>query len=97
MATASPPPGPRRDAVITPNGLPADPTRRKLLEALASGELRDADAYQAAGVEPLAGSYHAGALRLAGLVSVRRDGKRLFYALTAAGRMLVATARPGAR
>lgn len=63
----------------------ADPTRRRIVELLGSGE-------QAAGaiganfqVSPPAISQHLRTLREAGLVRVRSDGQRRLYSLDPAG------------
>lgn len=76
----------------------ADPTR--LLVALSlreAGELCVCDlAWVSERSEKLV-SHHARALRSAGLVESRRDGKMVMYALTEAGRALLETFVPTAR
>jgi DNA-binding transcriptional ArsR family regulator len=70
----------------------ADPTRLTLAVALrdAEGELCVCDlAWVAERSEKLV-SHHVRALRAAGLVRSRRDGKMVMYALTDTGRALVA-------
>jgi DNA-binding transcriptional ArsR family regulator len=69
----------------------ADPTRLTVAVALrdAEGELCVCDlAWVAERSEKLV-SHHVRALRAAGLVRSRRDGKMVMYALTDAGRALV--------
>ena len=62
-------------------GMLADPTRLRLLAALVAGE-QDVTALTAtAGSARPAVSQHLGKLRLAGLVRVRREGRRQVYAL----------------
>jgi DNA-binding transcriptional ArsR family regulator len=62
-------------------GMLADPTRLRLMAALRDGE-QDVTALTAtAGAARPAVSQHLGKLRLAGLVRVRRDGRRQVYAL----------------
>ena len=71
----------------------SDPTRLTLAVALrdADGELCVCDlAWVAERSEKLV-SHHVRVLRAAGLVRSRRDGKMVMYALTGAGRMLVAS------
>jgi DNA-binding transcriptional ArsR family regulator len=59
----------------------ADATRLRLVAALAGGE-RDVTALTAAvGAARPAVSQHLGKLRLAGLVTVRREGRRALYAV----------------
>lgn len=65
----------------------ADPTRRRILELLAAGERTagdvTAEVRAATGLSQPAVSQHLAALREAGLVSVRVDGARRFYAVRA--------------
>ncbi|BCY10280.1 metalloregulator ArsR/SmtB family transcription factor [Actinoplanes sp. L3-i22] len=62
-------------------GMLADPTRLRLLAALVPGE-RDVTALTGvAGAARPAVSQHLGKLRLAGLVRVRREGRRQVYEL----------------
>jgi DNA-binding transcriptional ArsR family regulator len=69
----------------------ADPTRLTLAVALreADGELCVCDLSWVAERSEKLVSHHVRALRTAGLVSSRRDGKMVMYALTDTGRVLV--------
>jgi DNA-binding transcriptional ArsR family regulator len=69
----------------------ADPTRLMLAAALreAEGELCVCDLSWVAERSEKLVSHHVRALRAAGLVSSRRDGKMVMYALTDSGRALV--------
>ncbi len=75
-----------------------DPTRLTLASALAdTDELCVCDlAWVAERPENLV-SHHLRTLRGAGLVSSRREGKMVMYAVTAAGRALLAVVRPDAQ
>jgi DNA-binding transcriptional ArsR family regulator len=75
----------------------ADPTRLTLAAALAdTDELCVCDlAWVAERPENLV-SHHLRALRSAGLVSSRRDGKMVMYAVTDQGRSLLTAIAPGA-
>src|SRR4051812_6733801 len=69
----------------------ADPTRLMLAHALREGELCVCDlAWVAERAENLV-SHHVRALRSAGLVRSRRDGKMVMYSLTERGRELLAS------
>ena len=57
----------------------ADPTRRAILEALAGGEAPVKDLTARFDVSQPAVSQHLAALRDAGLVAGRRDGRRVYY------------------
>ena len=57
----------------------ASPTRLRIVEALAVGELCVCDLAVVAGVSQSAVSHHLGMLRNAGIVEPRRDGKHNFY------------------
>lgn len=58
----------------------ADPTRLRMLWALRDGAERDVTTLAgAAGVSPTGASQHLSKLRLSGLVSTRRDGRRVLY------------------
>jgi ArsR family transcriptional regulator, lead/cadmium/zinc/bismuth-responsive transcriptional repressor len=82
---------PRRTGVLTPFTL-ADPTRLTLTAALAKAEeLCVCDLAWIAERSQNLVSHHLRALRVAGLVASRRDGKMVLYALTAAGRALLET------
>ena len=69
----------------------ADPTRLTLAVALrdADGELCVCDLSWVAERSEKLVSHHVRALRAAGLVRSRRDGKMVMYALTETGRVLV--------
>jgi DNA-binding transcriptional ArsR family regulator len=58
----------------------ADPTRLRIIWALLHGEHSVNDLADHVGAQPPAVSQHLAKLRLAGLVAVRRDGNRMFYA-----------------
>ncbi|MCC6224042.1 MAG: helix-turn-helix transcriptional regulator [Thermoleophilia bacterium] len=69
----------------------ADPTRLELAAALAGAdELCVCDLAWIAGRSQNLVSHHLRSLRGAGLVSSRRDGKMVMYALTGDGRTLLA-------
>src|SRR5512135_2313457 len=57
----------------------ADPTRIKVLWALAQGESSVSCLAELAGTSPTAVSQHLAKLRLAGLVSTRRQGTFVYY------------------
>lgn len=68
-----------------------DPTRLMIAAALAEGgELCVCDTAWVVGQAQNLVSHHLRQLRTAGLVSARRDGRLVRYALTARGRTLVA-------
>ncbi len=69
----------------------ADPTRLMLAVALrdAEGELCVCDLSWVAERSEKLVSHHVRALRAAGLVSSRRDGKMVMYSLTGSGRALL--------
>ena len=76
---------PVRDSVVAAAtlvlGMLADPTRLRLMARLIDGE-QDVTALTAAvGAARPAVSQHLGKLRLAGLVIVRRDGRRSVYSV----------------
>src|SRR5207244_9243188 len=82
---------PTEDAELAASGAKAlaDPTRLMLAHALREGELCVCDlAWVAERAENLV-SHHVRALRSAGLVRSRRDGKMVMYALTDRGSELV--------
>jgi DNA-binding transcriptional ArsR family regulator len=60
----------------------AEPTRLRILWALFSGEQSVGRLAELVGVAPSAVSQHLAKLRLARLVSTRREGTRIFYAAT---------------
>jgi len=59
----------------------ADPTRRRILEMLATRELPAGEIARRFDMTPPAVSQHLKLLRAAGLVQVRRDAQRRIYAL----------------
>jgi DNA-binding transcriptional ArsR family regulator len=59
----------------------ADPTRMKILCALAQGESSVSCLAELAGASPTAVSQHLAKLRLAGLVTDRRQGSFIFYSV----------------
>jgi ArsR family transcriptional regulator len=61
-----------------------DETRLRLLEILATGERCVADLMDALGLGQSLVSHHLRALREAGLVTVRRDGRWVYYAISEA-------------
>jgi DNA-binding transcriptional ArsR family regulator len=75
----------------------ADPTRLTLAAALAdTDELCVCDLAWVAGRPENLVSHHLRTLRGAGLVSSRRDGKMVVYAVTEAGRALLVAVRASA-
>jgi DNA-binding transcriptional ArsR family regulator len=76
-----------------------DPTRLKIAAALqlGGGELCVCDLAWITELPDKLVSHHCGVLRVAGLASSRRDGKLVFYRLTATGdRLLAALTATGA-
>jgi DNA-binding transcriptional ArsR family regulator len=59
----------------------ADPTRRRILAVLRSGEQPVGEIVRHAGIHQSGVSRHLGILQEAGFVSVRPDGQRRLYAL----------------
>lgn len=59
----------------------ADPTRRQILEDLRGGELAAGEIASRFAISAPSISRHLGVLRGAGLVTERRDGNRILYAL----------------
>lgn len=59
----------------------ADPTRRRIVEALRDGELQVGDVVAKAGVHQSGVSRHLRILHESGFVSMRPDGQRRLYAL----------------
>ena len=57
----------------------ADPTRRAIFERLAHGETSVSDLVERFDVSQPAVSQHLSALKKAGLVAQRRDGRRVYY------------------
>ncbi|WP_030752943.1 metalloregulator ArsR/SmtB family transcription factor [Streptomyces griseus] len=74
----------------------ADPTRRQILEDLRGGELAAGEIAARFSISAPSISRHLGVLRGAGLVTERREGNRIIYALaqdrlaTSIGRFLSA-------
>jgi DNA-binding transcriptional ArsR family regulator len=62
-----------------------DPTRRAVYERLSEGEMNVADLKAGLPISQPAVSQHLAALKLAGLVSERRDGRRTFYRIEPEG------------
>ncbi|MFY0521897.1 ArsR/SmtB family transcription factor [Archangium gephyra] len=59
----------------------ADPTRRRIVETLRSGELQVGEIVQQAGIHQSGVSRHLRILHESGFVSVRPDGQRRLYSL----------------
>ncbi|MFC8448712.1 metalloregulator ArsR/SmtB family transcription factor [Kitasatospora sp. NPDC057223] len=59
----------------------ADPTRRQILEDLRAGELAAGEIASRFAISAPSISRHLGVLKGAGLVTERRDGNRILYAL----------------
>lgn len=59
----------------------ADPTRRRIIEALRRGELQVGDVVERAGIHQSGVSRHLRILNAAGFVSMRPDGQRRLYSL----------------
>ncbi|MDV6332682.1 metalloregulator ArsR/SmtB family transcription factor [Asticcacaulis sp. 201] len=59
----------------------ADPSRRRIVEALRAGEQAVNDIVKQAGIHQSGVSRHLGVLQRSGFVSVRPDGQRRLYAL----------------
>lgn len=68
------------EAAVTALRMLADPTRLRLLWLLREGEYDVTALAAATGAARPAVSQHLGKLRLAGLVRMRRDGRRAVYA-----------------
>jgi DNA-binding transcriptional ArsR family regulator len=66
---------------ISPFETLADPTRRRIVEALRSGERQVAEIVEQAGIHQSGVSRHLRILHESGFVSVRPDGQRRLYAL----------------
>ena len=63
----------------------ADPTRRAVFERLASGEMSVGEIKDGFSISQPAVSQHLAALRKAGLVTERRDGRNVFYRIEPEG------------
>ena len=59
----------------------ADPTRRRIVEALRKGERQVGDIVQQAGIHQSGVSRHLRILHTSGFVAVRPDGQRRLYSL----------------
>lgn len=59
--------------------LVSDPTRLKILWALLHGEHSVGDLAEDIGVQPAAVSQHLAKLRISHMVSVRREGTKMYY------------------
>jgi DNA-binding transcriptional ArsR family regulator len=59
----------------------ADPTRRRIVEALRDGERQVGEVVEQAGIHQSGVSRHLRILHEAGFVEMRQDGQRHFYAL----------------
>lgn len=73
------PPPDQVEAASTALRMLADPTRMRMLWLLSGDESDVASLAAAVGIARPAVSQHLAKLRLAGLVSMRRDGRRVFY------------------
>lgn len=84
VATGGPVPGGGELVAVAAEllGHLADPTRLHLLRLLAAGELDVTGLTAEVAASRSSVSQHLGRLRLAGLVQVRRDGRRMLYRLT---------------
>lgn len=66
---------------MTPFEALADPTRRRIVEALRTGERQVGELVERAGVRQSGVSRHLRILHESGFVTVRPDGQRRLYAL----------------
>jgi len=71
------------DALVITAKAFADPTRVRILAALRDGELCVCELSDALGITQSTLSTHLQVIREAGLVRTRRDGKWIYYAVTA--------------
>jgi DNA-binding transcriptional ArsR family regulator len=62
-----------------------DPTRRAVYERLTGGERSVAELHAGLAISQPAVSQHLAALKAAGLVRERRDGRKVFYRIEPAG------------
>jgi DNA-binding transcriptional ArsR family regulator len=67
----------------------SDPTRLQVVPMLAEGERHFGGMGEQLGPSPPAVSHHIALLRLGGLIAQRREGHRVFYSLTEAGRAML--------
>jgi len=75
------PSGEQVSAAVAAFAMLAEPTRLRILWALADGQPRDVTSLaRLAGVGPTTTSQHLAKLRLAGLVTARRAGRHVLYA-----------------
>jgi DNA-binding transcriptional ArsR family regulator len=59
----------------------ADPTRREILRLLSGGEMSAGQLAERFPISAPSMSHHFGVLRQAGLVTARREGQQILYAL----------------
>lgn len=81
VARAGLPPGPTVDALAEIFKALGDPTRLRLLTALARGEFCVCDLAAAVGISESAASHQLRLLRALRIVRPRRDGRRVHYRL----------------
>ncbi|HEY3894833.1 MAG TPA: metalloregulator ArsR/SmtB family transcription factor [Pseudonocardiaceae bacterium] len=74
-----PPSGAQIEAAVTALRMLADPTRLRLLWLLGTGEYDVSSLATAVGAARPSVSQHLAKLKLAGLVTTRRDGRRALY------------------
>lgn len=67
------------DAAVAALTMLAEPSRLRLLWAASQIELDVGSIASVVGITPTAASQHLAKLRLSGLVSTRRDGRRVLY------------------
>ncbi|HEX5348419.1 MAG TPA: metalloregulator ArsR/SmtB family transcription factor, partial [Pseudonocardiaceae bacterium] len=78
-AAQQPPTGAQLDAAVTALRMLADPTRLRLLWLLGTGEYDVGSLTAAVEAARPSVSQHLAKLKLAGLVTMRRDGRRAVY------------------
>jgi DNA-binding transcriptional ArsR family regulator len=78
--TQQPPTGTQIEAAVTALRMLADPTRLRLLWLLGTGEYDVGSLAAVVGAARPSVSQHLAKLKLAGLVTMRRDGRRAVYA-----------------
>lgn len=78
--TQQPPTGAQVETAVTALRMLADPTRLRLLWLLGTNEYDVGSLAAAVGAARPSVSQHLAKLRLAGLVTMRRDGRRAVYA-----------------
>jgi len=66
-------------AAVAALTMAAEPSRLRILWAVSDGELDVGTLASLAGASPTAASQHLAKLRLAGLVTTRREGRRVLY------------------